>query len=156
MAKSDLEDILITIFLRFNNKSIANYRLTKLVYLLDWLSCMKLGSQVTDIKWKYHSFGPYVDNIAKVVENSIDIFHIENQDLGSSSKKRFKLKSLSCHSNHKVNEKLSKLLDYVYQKTHDLNSSEFIDLVYSTYPVRMSDKYSELDLEKLARQFKNN
>ena len=43
--------------------------------------------------------------------------------------------------------------DYSYK---NMNFNEFIDFVYSTYPIQVSNRYSYLDLTKLAEEYRNN
>jgi hypothetical protein len=44
-------------------------------------------------------------------------------------------------------------LDFVIEKTKDLEWNDFIRLIYSTYPIVTQDKYSKLDLVSLAKEY---
>jgi hypothetical protein len=45
------------------------------------------------------------------------------------------------------------LLDYVISSSASKNWDDFIKLVYSTYPIITQDRFSKLDLVKLAREY---
>ena len=53
-----------------------------------------------------------------------------------------------------LNPEEIKILDFVINATLPLNYSEFIDLVYSTYPIKVSSRMSELNLVALAQDYK--
>ena len=46
------------------------------------------------------------------------------------------------------------ILNVVIEKTKDLYFNDFIDYVYSTYPVRSQERYSNLNLMSLAKEYK--
>lgn len=46
------------------------------------------------------------------------------------------------------------ILNYVIDKTKDMYFDKFIDYVYSTYPVKSEKRYSVLDLQSLAKEYK--
>ena len=39
---------------------LSNSRLTKLVYLADWFSCLLKNKKMTDIVWMFNHYGTYV------------------------------------------------------------------------------------------------
>lgn len=47
------------------------------------------------------------------------------------------------------------ILNFVIEKTKNFYFDEFIDYVYSTYPISSNERYSELNLVQLAEQFRN-
>lgn len=53
--------------------------------------------------------------------------------------------------NLKLQEK--ELIDAVINKTKGMYYNEFIDYVYSTYPVQVSNRYSKLNLIQLAQEY---
>lgn len=131
-------------------------RLVKLFYLLDWKSALERAQTVTHLTWYYNHYGPYLPEVINIlVKNGNNIFiSTESNLLGASSD----YISLGCADNAKDAPKLSSdeagLADKVIAATKDLNFEQFIKLVYSTYPVRSSRKYSQLDLLKLAQCYK--
>ena len=47
------------------------------------------------------------------------------------------------------------ILDHIISITSTKYWNSFMELVYSTYPILKSNKYSELDLVSLAKAYKN-
>lgn len=56
--------------------SFSNARITKLIYLADWKSCLETGAQITQIDWFFDYYGPFVKDIEHEVEANPDIFKI--------------------------------------------------------------------------------
>jgi predicted nucleic acid-binding OB-fold protein len=52
-----------------------------------------------------------------------------------------------------LGEEERELLDFVIEKSAQKNWDEFIRLVYSTYPIATQERFSELDLVELAREY---
>jgi hypothetical protein len=46
-----------------------------------------------------------------------------------------------------------RILDFVMEGSAPLNWNEFIKLVYSTYPIVSQERYSKLDLVRLAQEY---
>ncbi|WP_198336860.1 Panacea domain-containing protein [Psychrobacter celer] len=130
---------------------LSNSRLTKLVYLSDWFNCLINEKQISDIHWIFNHYGPYVDDVMKTAENS-SCFEIEYQKNFYGNFKTL----VKCSSYKDVvlaqEEKL--VLDFVINKTNKMYYNDFIDYVYSTYPVYSKHRYSSLDLANLANEFK--
>lgn len=143
-----LRDILGYFCKHYPNELLSKARLTKLVYLADWKSCIERGTQLSDIKWIFNHFGPYVDDI-EALALSEPFFNVtrtynaygEKKDL-ISIKTEFSFDSLNNEDKH--------ILNNIIESTRDLNWDEFIRLVYSTYPVMVSARKDILDLPKLA------
>ncbi|EMN7336071.1 MULTISPECIES: Panacea domain-containing protein [Vibrio] len=132
---------------------LSKARLTKLVYLTDWFSALVDEKQVTDIEWLFNHFGPYVD----------DVYQCADERLGftKSVEKTYygKDKSLIGFKGELDDGGLSQreiaIMDKVISKTKKLYFDDFIDYVYSTYPVKSNERYSHLNLVTLAKEFKS-
>ena len=73
MAK--LKDILAYILKRYPRKhDLSNARVTKLVYLSDWRNAIKHGRQLSDIKWYFDNYGPFVHDVKSEVSANPDLF----------------------------------------------------------------------------------
>ncbi|WP_201527757.1 Panacea domain-containing protein [Psychrobacter frigidicola] len=130
---------------------LSNSRLTKLVYLSDWFNCLINEKQISDISWIFNHYGPYVDDVMKTAEYS-KYFEIEYQkNFYGNSKTLIKCKENQ--SSFLPEEEIS-VLDFVIKKTDRMYYNDFIDYVYSTYPVHSKHRYSTLDLISLANEFK--
>ena len=128
-------------------------KLTKLVYLIDWKYAQKYRDQVTNIKWKFDHYGPYVSDVIEAVIADKDLSINETYSVFGTAK-------------YIINSNIDKdLLDYgsltsqqisiideVILETKSLYWNDFIDHVYSTYPIVHSERYSDLNLVSLAEE----
>ena len=134
-------------------EELSKPRLVKLVYLIDWKYTIDYGKQYTDIKWFYHHYGPYVEDVINVMKQNPDIFQVESyaNPYGGESNK-FKL----INRGYKVNldSEIKRIADLLMNYTYKLSWNDFIGLVYSTYPIKMNSQYSYLNLEELADEFR--
>lgn len=131
---------------------LSKARLTKLVYLADWFSALLDDEQLTDIRWVFNHYGPYVDDVVDSAKGSrsFNILHQENH-YGSS---KHLVEFCGDHRDINLSERDEEILDAVIEKTKSMYFNAFIDYVYSTYPVKASDRYAVLDLVSLARDFR--
>ena len=129
---------------------LSDARLTKMIYLTDWFSSVLVGHQATDIEWVFNHYGPYVKDIS---------------ELANSSKNFIVKKKLNPYGNNKaviayVGEDIDiditskKIINKVIDKTKSMYFNDFIDYVYSTYPIKNNDRYTILNLPELAQQYK--
>ncbi len=132
---------------------LSKARLTKLVYLTDWFSALVDGKKITNINWIFNHYGPYVDDVVSSATKSEGFTLSKEQTIYGSDK------YLINFSGHLDEEELTarerEILDAVIDKTKSLYFNDFIDYVYSTYPVRSKNRYSELDLVGLAEDYKS-
>jgi hypothetical protein len=68
-----LIDVITYLCQQYPNKhDLSNARLTKLIYLADWRSALTRGHQMTDIRWVFDQFGPFVHDVKDVAINNPD------------------------------------------------------------------------------------
>lgn len=146
MAK--LYDVMAYLIQNYPNHmahELSNARLTKMVYLADWHQALNQKRQITDIKWYFDNFGPFVHDIENEAAERDDLFVV---DLGSNiygqAKKSFALRDVSY--NPVLDEDEVKSLDHIIGVTSKLYWAPFIKLVYSTHPIASSERYSYLNL----------
>jgi len=149
----NLEKLIRYILLNYPSvKELSKPRLVKLIYLIDWKYTIEHGSQYTDIKWYYNHYGPYVSEIIDFMKTRTEVFQVDsysNQYEGITDKFILLDKSqIDLESNIKIIA--DKFIDYTYKLTW----SKFISLVYSSFPIKSSLKYTNLDLIALATEFK--
>ncbi|KAB0549783.1 DUF4065 domain-containing protein [Pseudomonas argentinensis] len=132
---------------------LSKARLTKLVYLADWISALSDNQQLTDIRWIFNHYGPYVEDIISSTRSS-PLFRVENSvnDYGASKQL---IKYIGSPWDISVTHRDSEIMDFVIKKTKTLYFNDFIDYVYSTYPITSSERYSELNLVELARRYRS-
>lgn len=132
---------------------LSNSRLTKLVYLTDWIHAINFeGQQVTEIDWFFNHHGPYVSDIIEEVARNPSVFHVERRDLPIGGFKN-QIEIVNNNKDFKLSQNAQKVVDKVIEITKDLPYSEFINMVYASYPIKASEKYNFLDLGKFATEF---
>ncbi|MBZ7930933.1 Panacea domain-containing protein [Campylobacter molothri] len=141
-------------FIKNSKTVLSKGRLNKLIYLVDWKNCLDNNEQLTAIQWKFNHYGPYVDEIQDTIENdSKKRITITNKtNYFRSVKYELSIKKDDFISPTKQQKKV---LDLILQITDNLNWSDFINLVYSTYPIKVSIRGEIMDLVKLSIEYKN-
>lgn len=140
---------------------LSKTRITKMVYLADWISALKEGKQITDIKWYFDHYGPYVSDVYEAAQNDSHL-HVRQTVSAYGSPKEVIALSDGKHKSFLeilgLSEELSKdekeILDKVITETETLTWDSFIKLVYSTYPISSQHRYSSLNLVELAKEYK--
>jgi hypothetical protein len=134
----------------FKNE-LSDARLTKLVYLTDWFHSVYTGEQATDIVWVFNHYGPYVHDVFEVANNSY-YFDIENTRNYYGDNK-----SIIVYNGPIVtlNKNTESIIQLVIDKTKNMYFNDFIDYVYSTFPIRNNNRYAILDLPSLALEYRS-
>ena len=132
---------------------LSKARLTKLVYLADWFCSLSEGRQLTNIEWLFNHYGPYVEDVVLSAESS-PLFCIDrsNNIYGSS---KSVITYIGDANKIELTGKEKAILNLVISKTKDLFFNDFIEYVYSTYPVSSNERYTALNLVELAKEYKN-
>jgi len=132
---------------------LSNARLTKMVYLADWHQALTYGRQITDVRWFFDNFGPFVRDIELTAADRDDLFVV---DLGSNmygqAKKTFSLRNPEYVPRLSNDEQRS--CDHIIEVTKKLYWAPFIKLVYSTHPIASSERYKFLDLVDKALEYR--
>ncbi|MBE7734421.1 Panacea domain-containing protein [Devosia faecipullorum] len=132
---------------------LSNARLTKMVYLADWHYVLQTGGQMTDIKWYFDNFGPFVKDIETTAAQREDLFSVDlGNNMYGQPKKTFSLKNEAYEPAISAEERNS--LNHVIEVTKRLYWDGFIKLVYSTHPIASSQRYTYLDLVQKAKEYK--
>lgn len=152
--KATLLDIILYVYRNYPEiNQLSKPRLVKLIYLIDWKNSIENGNQISDINWYYNHYGPYVDDVINLIKSKSEFFDVTSyaNGIGSFSDKI----TFKDNRNYNVNidKENQKIIDFVIDKTKNLNWNDFITLVYDTYPVKKNSKYSNLDLVGNARDY---
>lgn len=135
-----------------HKSELSKARLTKLVYLADWYSALMQNHKMTDIDWVFNHYGPYVDNITDLA-NLDGEFSITPQKTTYGGDKY-----VISYNGENVDGAFDKdelnILNAIINKTKSMYFNEFINFVYSTYPISSNERYSRLNLEQLAEQYR--
>ncbi|WP_335992747.1 Panacea domain-containing protein [Pseudoalteromonas sp. CH_XMU1449-3] len=147
-----LQNIIAFICANYPHKSeLTKARVTKLVYLADWFSSLLDKKQMTDIEWVFNHYGPYVDDVVDAAHSSFG-FKIEHQNTMYGSSK-YVLSYNGSDDAIKLEEREKEILNAVMEKTKTMYFNQFVDYVYSTYPVKTKERYSTFNLVKLAEDY---
>lgn len=151
---STIRDLLSFIVRSYPHKGdLSKGRVTKLVYLSDWRHALTEGCQITPIRWKFDNFGPFVWDVYETAVKYEDLFVIRETTNMFGTDKTLILASDEDHPpNLKKSEKAA--ARHVIKTTSQMNWDDFIGLVYSTYPVLASERYTYLDLVALSKEYK--
>ena len=70
MNKIPLDDLILYIIskLSSSNAKIGGTRIIKLLYLIDLVALRRLGKKITDIRYSYHFYGPYAQEIVDALD----------------------------------------------------------------------------------------
>lgn len=152
---TNLEILIRYILLNYPNiGELSKPRLVKLIYLIDWKYTIENGKQFTNINWYFNHYGPYVNDIIDLMRDQPNVFQVKsynNQYEGITDK--FLLLDKSPVS---LTSEVKNITDLFIDYTYKLTWSNFISLVYSSYPIKTSLKYTNLDLVKMSIEFKKN
>lgn len=151
---ASIEDVAVYLCRHYPLKhELSKARLTKMVYLADWRSCIERDRQVTSIKWYFNHYGPYVRDVEETAMTSPHLrvtkdwnYYGDEKWLVSDSGDGYDPRTLS-RADRQV-------LEHVIEQTKRLNWGDFIHLVYSTYPIVCHERYSKLDLRSLAKRYR--
>lgn len=136
-----------------HKSELSASRLTKMLYLADWKSAITESKQLTSAEWHFNHYGPYVDDFIKIAKEDDDINIFSAQTMYGGHKQQVELRD-GFDGEVVVQESEKKILDFVIESTESKNYEDFIKLVYSTYPVVSSSRYNDLDLVKMAQEYK--
>lgn len=149
-----LQRIIAFLCLEYPHKSeITKARLTKMVYLADWFSALLDGKQLTDIEWVFNHYGPYVDDVVDAAHSALG-FKIEHQNTMYGTSK-YVISYKGDVEDLGLKEREKEILTAVIKKTKSMYFNEFVDYVYSTYPVKTKERYSTFNLVRLAEKYNN-
>ncbi|MDR2169645.1 MAG: SocA family protein [Planctomycetaceae bacterium] len=154
MENELLTDIIIYICMNYPHKDdLSDARLTKMIYLADWKYALKYEQKLTNIEWVFNHYGPYVADVIKCAENCQDISIEYSKNTFNSPKTIIKINKNSKIPN--LNKNITETLDFIIEKAQKRNWKQFIQLVYSTYPILTQERYTKLDLVKLAKEYQD-
>jgi hypothetical protein len=154
---AELRDIVAYLCDRYPHpKELSNARLTKMVYLADWKSAIERGEQLTNLSWEFSHYGPYVPDVIRLARSEEE-FEVEQGETIYGAQRelvRHETESATAAAYPSLKLEDKDLLDFVIRSVEDKSFTEFVKLVYSTYPIVTQDRYSKLDLVNLASEYK--
>lgn len=135
-----------------HKNELSKARLTKLVYLADWFSSLLDNKQLTNINWVFNHYGPYVEDISSIAafDDNFSITHHKTIYGGD----KYVISCTVPPESIDLSSREKSILDAIIEKTKKMYFNDFIDYVYSTYPVTASERYTQFDLPSLAKEYK--
>jgi hypothetical protein len=152
---ASIKDVVAYILREYpHSQEMANARVTKLIYLADWKHCLEQGKQITNIKWYFDSFGPFVWDVKNEIDENKRLFStVETRNAFGSKKIVFSLDDKKYTPRLSSTETSS--IDHIINISKTMYWKDFIKLVYSTYPITTSERYSFLNLIEKAKEYKS-
>lgn len=150
---ANLVDVVAFLLQEYPQKEdLSNARVTKMVYLADWKHALQHGRQLTSIRWYFDNYGPFVWDVKDIVTERRDLFRtVSCANPYGSPKLRLEM---IVAVDPRVSATERNALDHVIGMTYTLSYHDFIKLVYSTWPILASQRYSHLDLVRFAEQYR--
>ena len=131
---------------------LSKARLTKLVYLADWFSALLDDKQMTDIEWMFNHYGPYVNDISNIANLDSEFSITPEKTLYGGDK--YVISYSGASVDYELTEREKAIIDAIIEKTKFMFFNDFINYVYSTYPVSSNERYSYMNLVSLAKEYK--
>lgn len=154
----NLKDIMLYICKNYPHKNeLSNARLTKMIYLADWKNVLKNKEQISNIKWIFNHYGPFVNDVLEEAYNNPDIFNVTSEPnmYGHIKQVINCCKEIEIDLNKIFPVDIKNNLDIIIDKTKTKSWNQFIQYVYSTYPVLTSEKGTELNLIEIEKKYRD-
>ena len=150
--KNKLKDVLSYIIKNYPySDDLTKTRTTKLVYLVDWEYTKKYGHQLTNIKWFFDHYGPYVSDVLDEADKDRRISIKKTKSNFGTVKYMVMPKFTKNDIVYSLTTDEIEVIDDVIEKTKLLSWNQFIRYVYDTSPIKNSEKYEKLDLLKYVK-----
>ncbi len=133
---------------------LSNARVTKMVYLADWHHAVTHGSQITDIQWFFDNHGPFVWTVKDVASQNPGLFRVADS-INYFGARKCEITLLNRDVNPVIKESEAASIRHIVQATKEFDWDTFIRLVYSTYPIVNSPRYSHLNLVAKAAEYRS-
>lgn len=138
MRTSEINEVLSYFWHVYPNKEdLSESRATMMVYLADWKAALDHKEQITDIVWTYEREGPhpYALGRGSTPVNWSGVVHGQVRPGNFSDWRRH-------------------ILDLVVNLSASRSLDEFVQLVYSTFPLFTQPESAPLDLVVLAEKYR--
>ncbi|MCE9508310.1 MAG: SocA family protein [Alphaproteobacteria bacterium] len=148
-----LLDSILYVCAKYPYKSdLSKARLNKILYLADWKAAIEQERSITGIQWKFNYYGPYVDDVINAVKANDGLEVCLSNNMYGAPKEVVRVKTEPTTFDLSPGE--IRIIDDIIRVTANLNFKDFIELVYSTYPVMSQPKGAQLNLTSLAQEYR--
>jgi hypothetical protein len=144
-----LKDAMAYVCSSYPGSDLSKAKLAKILYLADWKAALSGRDQITPVQWKFNHYGPYVTDVVDTARDN-DGFSLVN-DWTAFGNRRTVVRYAGERPELSQDERDT--IDGIIQRVASMSFDAFLKLVYSTYPVVVSDRGSVLDLRRLAGDY---
>lgn len=151
-----LDDIVGYICKNFpHQEELSKGRLTKLIFLSDWLMCLTLQRQISSINWYVNQYGPFTEDIDTLLQSNPLFILKETDNYYGGNRKFFFLKDANEYQDH-LSEDDRKIILNVINKTQDLSWDRFRKIILNSYPLSNTTNinYEPINLLSLANTYR--
>lgn len=127
-----------------HSQELSKARLTKMIYLADWENFCVNREQISNIEWYFDNFGPYVTDVIDTAYNDPNVRVVSTRTIYGTDKTLIEYNGEMPN----IDEHTKAILNKVINDTKPLSWKSFIDYVYSTPPIRQSERYNYLNFSK--------
>lgn len=145
-----LKDAMAYVCSEYPGSDLSKAKLAKILYLADWKAALEGRSQISPIVWKFNHYGPYVTDVVDTARTDEE-FSLSDEWTAFGNKRTIIKYNGEEASGLSGAEK--ETIDEIIKRVAPLSFDAFLKLVYSTYPVVVSDRGSTLDLSRLAAEY---
>ena len=156
VKKKEILDIFVYLWSKYEKGKRRSHfsvsRATKMVFLVDWFYSRfneDNWRQATAIEWYYHQYGPYV-NLTQVVKEKFKIASDLQRNLFSLRR------DIETDGFVNLNENIKRMCKQVISKTQSLSYLGFINYVYRTPAVKLSEKFTIIQIPVIAKRMYEN
>lgn len=137
------------------NEELSKGRITKLIFLSDWLMCLTAARQISPIVWYVNQYGPFTEDIDNLLAANPLFTLKETDNYYGGNKKFFFLKDANEFQDH-LSEDDHKILLNVINKTQDLSWDKFRKIILNSYPLSNTENtnYQQINLVSLAENYR--
>lgn len=135
-----------------HKRELSKARVTKMVYLADWKSAIDYGRQLTNINWVFNHYGPYVEDVVNVAQSDPAFAITPQRNAYGNFKEVISLQAVYVPV---LTKEERDVLEHVINTTAQKYWNDFIELVYSTYPIMTQERHAQLNLVALAKEYKS-
>lgn len=146
-----LKDAMAYVCSKYPGSDLSKAKLAKILYLADWKSAIEGRPQITPVVWKFNHYGPYVTDVIDTARENDEFSLSTEWTLFGNRKTIVKYHGAEPNS---LTDNERATIDEIVKRVAHLSFEAFLKLVYSTYPVVVSDRGSTLDLGRLAAEYR--
>ena len=146
---------LIAYFIQKLSGKITKTQLMKLIFLADVESVKFTNTQISDIKWIFHHYGPYDEKLDKRLRALVKEGLISVEQKNKKSKPEeiyflYKFTGKKLQSDFGVVKK--DIIDTIISQFGSFTLDSLLKYVYNSDPVKQTEKGNHFDLVEIAKQ----